>query len=364
LLTLVRGLDKKKFETTCICPPGPLAGILKEIKGVKTEVVPMYSKWDFLAIHKIKKIIRQIKREKAPFILHCHGTRGGFLGRLAVIGSIKHAPKVVYTEHLWAREYKIRNPLTHFSQLATLWFLDLFTQKTIAVSGAVAEFLVEKRITLPEKVVVIYNGIKLPKNKRQTKKNKQQITIGFVGSLTKRKGVKYLIEAISALNLKFKIKNLKLLIVGEGEEKEKLQALAKKLGVAKKIEFKGLVNDIYTIYPTLDIYVQPSLDEAFGIAALEAMSVGVPVIVSRVGGLCEIINSMSDKLSKKPFEKTDCGILVPPANSAALTDAISYLIKEKAVREKLAKCGQKRAKLFTDRGMVEKTEKLYNSLIE
>jgi glycosyltransferase involved in cell wall biosynthesis len=364
LLTLVKNLDKKKFDITCLCPPGPLAGLLKEVKGVGVEIVPMRSKWDFKAIKKIRKIIKSL----SPCIVHCHGLRGGFLGRLACIGPQKTAPKVVYTEHLWTAEYRLKNPISHWFQLFSLWFLDLFTNKIIAVSKAVADFLVKKKITRPEKLMVIYNGtdikLKTKNEKRKTTTKNSEVIIGFVGSLTKRKGVEYLIRAIPLIILNLKSKILNLVIVGEGEEKEKLQKLTKKLKLEKFVEFWGLLDDTSTIYPVLDVYVQPSLDEAFGIAVLEAMSFGVPVVASQVGGLSELLNHKPHKSLKLPYEVTDCGILVPPKNSAALAKAIVKVLKDEKLAKKIGKAGQKRALEFSADRMVKETEKLYSSFLE
>lgn len=360
LLTLVKGLDKSKFEITCACPPGPLAGLLKEVKGVETKVVPMRSKWDFRAIKSLRSLIFKLKNNKHDLLVHCHGVRGGWLGRLACLSPKKNAPKVVYTEHLWTDEYCLKNPLSQIFQLFGLWLLDWVTNKTIAVSGSVAKFLINKGITRPEKIAVIYNGIEETK-KGQLKKAKnetKETVIGFVGSLTKRKGVEYLIKAISILKEQgLKVKGV---IVGEGEERKRLEALSKKLKIDKIIEFKGLVEDPALIYPTFNIYVQPSLDEAFGIAALEAMSFGLPVIASNVGGLRELLDLKSDKIdNKSPYIKTEYGLLIPPENEMALVEAILKLIKDKKLAQELGKKAAERAKEFSAKRMVRETEEVY-----
>ena len=350
LLSLVKGLDKKRFDITCVCPPGVLAGELKEIEGIKVEIIPMHSKWDFKAIKKLRKIIKFLN----PLIVHAHGVRGGWLGRLACIGPKKTAPKVIYTEHLWTSDYRLKNPISHFFQIFGLWFLDLITSKTIAVSKAVADFLVKRGITRPEKLVVIYNGIELPKLSKLTKSTKLTKTIGFVGSLEKRKGIEWLIRAVPELKLKIQNEKLKIIIVGEGKEKENLKKLTKKLKIENQVEFKGFVEKISDIYPTLDVYAQPSLDEAFGISALEAMSFGVPVVASNVGGLRELLNLKSDK----------CGILVPPKNESALAEVILKILKNEKLAKKMGKAAKKRASFFTASKMVKETEKLYEGLLK
>lgn len=365
VLGLVKGLDKKEFDVTCVCPPGPLAGILREIKGIEVEVVTMKSKWDFKVIKKIHRLIKSLSKGEpaSPIIVHTHGLRGGLLGRLACIFAEKTAPKVVYTEHLWTADYRLKNRLGYFLQIFWLWFLDFFTDKTITVSKAVADFLVNRGITRLDKIKVIYNGVEVKEKRVEHRKKDNELTIGFVGSLAKRKGVDYLIRAFVDISSNTKPLLSKLIIVGEGPEKANLKRLSQRLKIEDKVDFRGQVEDIATIYPTLDLYVQPSLDESFGIATLEAMSFGIPVIVSAVGGLCELLEGKSDKVAKNPYQLTDYGILVQPKNSVALSKAILKLLKDKELRRKMARKAKERTKEFSVEKMVSQTEQLYSKLV-
>lgn len=344
LLSLIKGLPKEKFEIKVACPFGPLVSQLKKLKR-EVFVITMRSKWDLGALFRLRKLI---KKEK-PKIVHCHGMRGGWLGRLASIGPRKTAPKIIYTEHLWTSEYRLKNPISHFLQIASLWFLDLFTDRTICVSKAVADFLMKRGITRGEKVAVIYNGIEIP---RLTKKKMEKMkTIGFVGSLVERKGLDDLFLAMPLVISNLKPQALNLVIVGEGPEKENLKKLTKKLKIDKFVEFRGFLDDLSTIYPTFDIYIQPSQNEAFGIAPLEAMSYGIPVVASNVGGLSELI------LDKKT------GFLVPPKNPKALSEAIIKLLKNEKLRKKMGEAARERAKEFSQERMAKETEKIYCQVI-
>ena len=378
LLSLVKGLNKKRFDITCVCPPGPLAGELEEINGVDVEIIKMHSKWDFGVVRKIRKIISHLSSQSSSLIVHCHGMRGGYLGRLACIVPKDKAPKVIYTEHLWTFEYKLKNPFSNFFQLCGLWFLDLFTNKTIAVSKAVAVFLTAKNITRPSKIEIIYNGVKA-QEKRKKKKEKisvkdSEFTLGFVGSLNKQKGIEYLLRALPEVSSKLTFaqrasaakaesQNLKLIIVGEGEEKENLINLSKKLKIDKQIKFLGMIDDLSSIYPTLDIYVQPSVAESFGISALEALSFGVPVVASAVGGLPELLNGVSDKSDFKPYQLTKCGVLVLPQNAIALSLALAKILKNDKLRKKMSAEAIKKANQFSLDKMIDETENLYESIL-
>ncbi len=153
LLSIVENLDLDKFEIHVICPPGPLAGEIKKLsRHIDLDIIPMRSRFDFQAIGKIRRHIKHLK----PDIIHAHGTRAGLLGRLAAIGFNR---PVIYTEHLWTKEYRLSSPLLNFFHFSANWFLDLFTNLNIAVSGAVKEFLIDSNISREPKIKVIYNGI-------------------------------------------------------------------------------------------------------------------------------------------------------------------------------------------------------------
>src|SRR3990167_7781666 len=159
LLSLLENFDYKKFRLFVICPPGPLAGEVKGLKkGIDLEIVPMKSKIDLSAIKEIRANIKHIK----PDVIHVHGTRAGAFGRLAAIG---FSYPVIYTEHLWTKNYKLSNIISQQLQLIGLWFLDMFTTLNIAVSQAVKDFMVENQISRDSKVVVIYNAIEPTKKK-------------------------------------------------------------------------------------------------------------------------------------------------------------------------------------------------------
>lgn len=355
-LTLLKGLNKKKFEIMAVCPPGPLTSELKKIKKIEVKEIPMRSKWDIGAIKKIRKIISNLKSRQtsgrpqaSSLIVHCHGLRGGFLGRLACIGKEKYAPKVIYTEHLWTEEYKLKNPIFNFFQIAALGFLDLFTDYTICVSKAVAEFLIKKGITRPEKVAVIYNGIELERSKgiKGNKGSGGEIVIGFVGSLNRQKGLEFLIKAMPKVNSILKPQTPKLIIVGSGPLLSNLKNLVEKLNLKLVVKFKGFVKDLSPFYKSFSLFVLPSLSESFGQTALEAMSYGIPIVASSVGGLKEIV------LDKKQ------GLLVPPKDSDQLASAIIKILKNPQKAQKMGQGAKKRAKEFSLKKMVKNTEKLY-----
>ncbi len=329
LYDLIGGLDKRKFEPILISIPAPILDRLKD--KIKTYPVEMKSRLDFQAIKKIRQII---KLEK-PAIIHLHSTRAGIIGTLAA-KNLK--VPIIYTEHLYTQEYKPINKIIHFGQIFAYKKLSKYITKVIAVSEASKKYLVNAHIFPKNKIEVIHHGIQQASNvKRQTSK---EIIVGSVGTLTEIKGYEYLIKAIQD------IKNVKLEIMGTGPDLEKL----KKLDINKKVKFWGFVNRPEKNMSRWSIYIQPSLAESFGLALAEAMSLGLPVIASKVGGISELVDS--------------AGILVPAESTKVIRDAIIELIENPQLGEKLGRHARTRIQeKFSVQNMVYKVEKLYEKIL-
>lgn len=140
---------------------------------------------------------------------------------------------------------------------------------------------------------------------------KEGFVIGTISRLSEEKGLNYLVEAMRLLLSHNG--NFKVIIIGEGPQKEILQAMINNYGLAKSILLAGYRNQAFNYLPLLDAFVLPSLTEGLPITVLEAMQAKVPIIATRVGGIPDVLGH--GKL----------GILVEPGNSAALAEAISFV---------------------------------------
>jgi len=151
----------------------------------------------------------------------------------------------------------------------------------IAVSKFLKDQMVKSGIS-DKKISVIYNGLDFPWAKPRAHK---RLILGSVGRLHPVKGYDLLIESFA----KLRNERLRLRIAGAGEELGKLQALAFEMGVEKRVEFVGYQPDIYKFLDSVDVYIQSSKSEGFGLAVVEAMSQGIPVVVTPAGSLMEIV---------------------------------------------------------------------------
>lgn len=344
LLTLLENFDLEKFSLFVICPPGPLAGEIRTLKkNIDLEIVPMHSKFDLGAIREIRTNIKQIK----PDLIHVHGMRAGSLGRLAAIGI--RIP-LIYTEHLWTKNYRLTSRIANGIQLSALWFLDMFTDLNIAVSQAVKDFMVESQISRPEKITVVYNAV-LPPKKKANIFSGDEIVIGTVGTLTYQKGVQYLISAMPKILKEFP--KVKLVVIGEGAQKDRLKQLNKKLKLQKSITFMGFVKDIEDEMAKFDLYVQASLSESFGLAIVQAMGLGIPVVATNTGGIPEVVTTGKS------------GILVEAGNPRALAEAIIELLRDESKAKEMGKLAAEEAKIkFNLKDMVQETENIYEKMAQ
>jgi glycosyltransferase involved in cell wall biosynthesis len=149
---------------------------------------------------------------------------------------------------------------------------------------------------MKSKLKTVYNGIQFIENTSSTFRKElniddRSILIGNVGNLYPIKGQKYLIMAFSEF-LRSSTADAYLILVGRGIETDRLKGLVSLMGIPQdRVIFAGFRNDISNILNAIDLYVQPSLSEGHPIAILEALSAGIPVIATAVGGVPEVIGN-------------------------------------------------------------------------
>lgn len=150
-----------------------------------------------------------------------------------------------------------------------------------------------------------------------------EFVIGYVGRVSFEKGLEHLIRAVPMMLER--CPNVTVMIIGEGPDRKRLEEIARQLPTEERIRFVGFQNDVKTWLATSDLFVLPSLTEGTPMALLEAMSQGLPVIASKVGGVPDIIKSGAN------------GLLVHPGNAHEIADAICMLYKDENLRIKLGR---------------------------
>jgi len=218
--------------------------------------------------------------------------------------------------------------------------------RVIAVSNRTKAQLVDKMGGNPNKIKVVYNGV--DSSKFNIRKRKERNTVLFLGRLTDQKGpFQFLGAAKEVLN---QYKDVRFLIVGKGPLMPLLIEEAFRMGIQNNVIFMGFVpeNFLRKAYSQSDVYVMPSVSEPFGITALEALSSGTPLVISKSTGVGESIRHCF----KVDFWDTKL-----------MAEKIIALLKFEVLHKEIAKNGMKEAQKFNWIKVAEKTIQVYREVV-
>jgi glycosyltransferase involved in cell wall biosynthesis len=233
--------------------------------------------------------------------------------------------------------------------------------RIITVSTEIKNDLVKGGID-QSKIIVIQNAIQSFLGKKEIDNSRigkrrdlsvreNEFTIGYLGRLSEEKGVNYLIEA--GYILKEKGEDFKIIIIGDGPKRKELEDLTRSKGLKQQVVFTGFQNDIEEWLSAMDCLVLPSLTEGTPMAILEAMSLGVPIIASAVGGIPSVVENGVN------------GLLVAPGDYRELSEKILLIIKNKTLRFEMAMKGVNIIKKrFDVHEWCHKIESQYDSVLE
>lgn len=282
-------------------------GIAVSVFGISAQKSSDLSKVTYLsALKDVKKAILDFK----PDIVHAHyATSYGMLGRKSGFH-----PLVV---SCWGSDVMDFPKRSFFHR----WILRrnlMKADKVLATSKTLVDAI---RTIIKTNVEIIPFGVDTGVFKPLAGAAQKDLTIGTIKSLEKVYRIDLLIEAFSMVKPDFP--GMKLLIVGEGTERRNLEELVKRLGLEKEVTFKGAVphSEVPALHNALDIFVNVSDNESFGVSVLEAMACAKPVIVTDTGGLAEIVPDNS------------VGFKVPVNNVNALAEKLRLLLRDAALRK-------------------------------
>lgn len=348
LMEIADRLDPERFVVT-VCAlkgEGAIAGEMRR-RGIKVVTLNGTGRMDARVFPRFLSLVRA----EQPDVIHSFlplanyvGMIVGYMLRISVlVASYRAVEQGSRRFQVWADRLVVR--LAH---------------ATTCCSDAVRWFSIERFGGEKSKYVTIYNGIDIERFRRASTITKTVLglregiaTIGTVCRLDEpTKGLAVLLKALAQLNQRLDIPPFQFLIVGEGPSAEILHRLSKELGLCEIVVFAGSRCDVEHILPLLDLFVLPSLREGFGIALVEAMAAGCPVVSTMVGGIPEVVQSGRT------------GVLVPPGDFNALADALAELLKDRSKSMALGGDGQRWvAAQFAVSAMVHHHENLYARLL-
>lgn len=297
------------------------------------------------SMHWLYDFVKELKRLKID-VLHTHLFTADLLGRIG--GRLAGVPIVVSTIHApstWKRSQRLKDRLR---RLADRYTANHVCDALFSISEQVSAYQVKYGGIDPTKLSSISNPIMI--NEYEDKKllrndtrailglNADQKVIINVASLKPVKGQTYLLQALQIVKVRHP--NIRLLLVGDGDDKDTLMRVADTLGIMDNVIFLGNRLDVPALLAATDLFVMPSLSEGISIAILEAMASELPIVATSVGGNPDIIK---DGVT---------GILVEPADAAALATAIERLLNEGDYARTLAKSAKQYVKDHHDAEMI------------
>lgn len=349
---LARGLAAAGVETV-LWTDAP--GDWHELQPAGTIVRPLPEPWPatgglagpgrwLRSLHRL----RELARREAPAVVHAHGLRAGVLasaacgGLVPVAATLHTYPEGWLARHLAAWVARRSDALVVVSDALARWARaqGLHPRRADRGGPQVLPPPLERRLAPPLTAQAARRALGLP-----------QVgpVIGTVARLSPEKGIDVLVRAVALL--RHRRQPLACAIIGDGPQRGALLRLAERLGVAGCVRWAGERAAAARFLRALDVYVQPSRQEALGLATLEAMAAARPVVVSRTGGLADLVRDGLD------------GRHVPPGDPEALARVLAELLLDRNQRERLARAAVARARRWPDtRALADGHLRLYREL--
>jgi len=340
---LLRGLaNHEDIESMLVCPEG--SAIAEAAMGnVKTlHAVPMEGDLDLLFIPRLMSIIKK----ENPDIIHLHSRRGA-----DILGGI--AAKLSGTPCILTR--RVDNPENRLWARVKYRLYD----RVVTISECIQDVLISEGIS-PNKITCVPSAVDIDRyagpwdrtgfRDRFDLPSKGPVC-GVIAQLIKRKGHRFLIEAVPAIL--GSVPDAVFLFFGKGPEEEELKNLCLKAGLVDKVRFAGFREDLDDYLGCLDLVIHPALMEGLGVSLLQASAAGVPIVGTRAGGIPEVVvdgvnGSLIVPGDQEELARASIRILTDPELASRLGEGGRHLVREK----------------FSIETMVRGNFEVYRSLLE
>lgn len=326
-----------------LCIDGSIGRIGRELseKGIHIDSIQRQSGIDFKVIRYIRRLIKQ----RSIDILHCHQYTPYFYG---VLSAVLTPVRVIFTEHGRFHPDRHNTKRRWINPL-----LNLVTDNITAIARSTADAVAEYEYMPRDKIQVIYNGIKQIELGEQTREDLLE-ELGltqdyrYIGTVSRLDPIKNQAMMINAFNkARQKIPNLRLIIIGDGPMMQELKILGKSLGLEDEIIFTGFIDNPQKYISLFEIFLLSSFSEGTSMTLLEAMSLGVPCVVTDVGGNGEVIANESN------------GLVVPDNDMEKFSQAILTLLED---QNKISEFGQAGKDIFSKTFSAQKMVSDYQAL--
>jgi glycosyltransferase involved in cell wall biosynthesis len=317
--TIGLNLDRDRFDVSFLAlrDGGPRADELRDA-GFRVDVFTAGPKADYLSSLRVARYLRHHR----PDVVHTHNTHALIDGAIGAL--LAGRPGVVHTDH--ARPFPDRKRYMIAEHL-----LSHLTYRMVGVSDHTTENLRRYERIPSGKLMTIPNGVDVPHLDRAAVRadvraelgiSADQPVVGTAVRLAAQKGLTYLIQAFARLTRP--LPTATLVLAGTGPDREALETLAETLGVASRVQFLGLREDVPRLLCAFDVFALSSIWEGMPLGVLEAMALRCPVVATAVGGVPEIL------------EHELSGCVVPPRDVDQLEACLRRLLEDPATARAMA----------------------------
>lgn len=316
--------------------------------GVEVDVITERFRFDTSVVGQLRRAVER----HAPDIVETHMIKSHFLTLAA--GLARGRRWVAYHHGYTTTDAKMRI----YNQLNRLTLPR--ASRVITVCGPFARQLSGAGVS-PEKISVVHSSIAAPHAPRAVEVSELKTKLGVaegervilaVGRLSREKGHVGLVHALEHLRRGAHATKFKLVVVGEGPERERVEAAALSLGLEACVVFAGHTSDVRPFYALADVLALPSHSEGSPLVLLEAMAAGVPVVATAVGGVPEVATD------------GETALLVPPHDPSAFANALARVLSDATLARSLAdKAAAHVAERFSPEARALALVRIYGALV-
>lgn len=339
LLAQATSLPARGIDTLILCRANSRLATVAAARGVATVAIPFRNSLHLPSIAGVRRVLNSFR----PDALICHSGHDANTGALAA-RLVAARPAL-----LRARTYQHGQP--------NAWTYNHLFDRTLVPSNEMRQRLLANRAIDPQRIHLLYPGIDFATIARRSQEalpaaiehalaELPRPLIVQAAMLRPEKGHALMLDVLATLKQRGRI--VGFAIAGEGELKAQLQQQVERLGLGQQVAFLGLVDNIPAVYTRAALVVVPSSYEPLGMSQIEALSLGVPVVVSEVGGIPETVRHL------------ETGLIARSGDGAAWTAAIERALDDPEAMRALAQAG--RADVLHRFGLQTNLDQLINHI--
>jgi L-malate glycosyltransferase len=327
LVEVVRGLDRRIYAPemwTAAAQPGDLAPVFERLGAPVRSFGIRSTMLHSRTLGAVSRVALELRRRDVQ-VVHGYLFEGNFLA--AMVGRRARRPVTLISKRSLDRYGRP-------DRRAAAWLSNRLADRVLVNATAVREIVVDHEWCREDKIDLIPNGVDLPVRTRGSRSLPDERgdgpLVGMVGRLGWKKGYEHALDAFALL--RDRVPGLRVDIVGDGDLRAELEARIERLGLGDTVRLLGQRSDVPACLERFDCFVLSSIIEGMPNALLEAMAMGLPVVTTSAGGSAEVVE---DGVS---------GLVVPPANPAALADAVGRILGDSSLATRFAHAAEHRVR--------------------